>query len=85
MKTLGSLCSAAIVAVALALSACDGDDDGSHPPDGGVAMDSGTPPVCDPNAGPAHERLSNAAVAPGVDVVKKTPRHPGAPGPSGLP
>ena len=67
-----------------ALAACDGDD-GTDPPDSGARMDSGMQETCDPNAGPEHVQLLNAELEDGVEVVKKTPRHPGEPGPQGLP
>jgi hypothetical protein len=75
----------AVLMGALSLAACDGDDDGTNNPDSGVRPDSGMQAVCDPNEGPPHVQLLNAPLAQGVEVVKKTPRHPGEPGPEGLP
>jgi hypothetical protein len=79
---------AAFLVLALGAAACD-DEPTDMNPDGGMMMmnnDSGMQmEECDPNEGPAHVQLLNAPVAAGVEVIMKTPQHPGEPGPNGLP
>lgn len=69
-------------------SAC-GDDDPTPPnntPDAGmVDADAGTGYVCDPADDTPQGMLLNAPLDPSVQVINKTPVHPGDPGPDGLP
>ena len=77
--------SAALFALALASAACS-DDPTNNNPDGGVNnQQDAAVATCDPNAGTESVKLLNATLEPGVDVITKMPRHPGAPGPNGLP
>lgn len=63
------------------LMACGGGSSS----DAGVSNDAGVP-VCDPTTNPeAQGRLLNAPLAAEVEVIQKTPQHPGPPGPNNLP
>ena len=75
------------VASVLGASAC-GDDPApmNNTPDAGLAgVDAGTEFVCNPASDTPQGMLLNAPLDPSVQVVNKTPRHPGDPGPDGLP
>lgn len=75
-----------LMVLALALGSCTGDDgdaldDGESGDDTGGTMD-----MCDPvGADPDMAMLLNAPLEADVEVVVKTPQHPGMPGPDGLP
>jgi hypothetical protein len=63
------------------IGACDGDDD-----DSATGRDAGVSSyVCDPATATPRGMLLNAPLDPGVQVIQKTPTHPGDPGPDGLP
>jgi hypothetical protein len=68
----------------LSLATACGDDSGSGA-DAGADQDAGAY-VCDPvGNNPAQSELFNAPLAEGVEVIDKTPQHPGDPGPADLP
>lgn len=71
----------ALVATLAAGVSCSDDADGM-----GESGDGGTDEVCNPD-GPTPEMgaLLNAPVEDDVEVIVKTPQHPGPAGPDGLP
>lgn len=70
----------------LAFTGCDDD---ATPADTDGETEGGTDdggPACDPEgAQPEQAALFNAPLADDVEVIQKTPTHPGAPGPDALP
>ena len=76
----------AALAGALCLTACDGAGDTG---DGGATdgeTDDTAGAACDPEGpNPAQAALFNAPVEADVEIVQKTPKHPGEPGPENLP
>ncbi len=74
----------AFAGLALALCGCPTDDD--DPPVGGDTDGDTDGAVCDPaGVDPQMGMLLNAPVAEDVEVIVKTPQHPGAAGPNDLP
>ena len=61
-------------------TACSDDE-----PTGTGQPDAGGTFVCDPALSTPRGMLLNAPLDPTVQVINKTPRHPGDPGPDGLP
>jgi hypothetical protein len=91
MKILATLCvkSVLIICVAGLATAC-GDDDTSGSDDIDASMTSDDAAVggyvCDPEgADPEMGELLNAPLEDDVEVIVKTPQHPGDPGPENLP
>lgn len=68
------------------LSACSSDDPETGN-DGGVTGTDGSTTgwQCDPASGTPQGQLLNAPLDNGVEVIMKTPSHPGDPGPDNLP
>jgi len=77
-----------VLGLVVGLSAC-GDDAGSADDAAGTGTGGGgddAAAMCDPvGATPEVGALLNAPVAADVEVIQKTPQHPGAPGPVDLP
>lgn len=70
----------------LCLTACDGggDADDAGATDGDTDDTAGA--ACDPQGpNPEQAALFNAPVEADVEIVQKTPTHPGEPGPENLP
>ncbi|MBL4634800.1 MAG: hypothetical protein JKY56_13080 [Kofleriaceae bacterium] len=68
------------------LVACGGDGDSSAVDAAGNSSDGDVAFVCDPvGANPGVGALLNAPLDSDVEVVMKTPQHPGNPGPLDLP
>lgn len=69
-----------------ALTACPETDDGNGNGDGETGNDDGADGSCDPvGDNPEMGALLNAPVAADVEVIAKTPQHPGPAGPENLP
>lgn len=79
----------ATLAGSLCLTACDGGDaDTADTADTDDASESDTDAAleCDPEGpNPEQAALFNAPIEDDVEVVEKTPQHPGDPGPENLP
>ena len=79
----------ATLCVASLLTIACGDDGGGqgNEPDAASTFDASvTEFVCDPmGANPAVGALLNAPLESGIEVIVKTPTHPGDPGPTNLP
>jgi hypothetical protein len=87
MKKLATLLiKSALVATCVAgIAACGGDDD-APTADASVRDDASAGYVCDPEgANPEMGMLLNAPLDSDVEVINKTPQHPGDPGPKDLP
>ena len=81
MKDMRSLLMMLALLGTALIGGCDGDDDDtSTRRDGGVSSY-----VCDPATDTPRGMLLNAPLDPEVQVIQKTPTHPGDPGPDGLP
>ena len=75
-----------IVCLAFALAGCPAADDVAETEGEEEQETSGGNFECDPvGANPAVGELINAPVADDVEVIVKTPQHPGGPGPDNLP
>ncbi len=76
----------AISLLMLSLACGDDDADNVTNDDDVSGMTEGVPADCDPvGAVPEVGALLNAPVEADVEVIIKTPRHPGPPGPENLP
>ena len=76
----------AALCVASLLSFACGDDGGQGEADASLGFDADTQFVCDPmGANPAMGALLNTPLETDVEVIVKTPQHPGDPGPTNLP
>ncbi len=80
----------ALALAGLSLGACGDDDDTGTgtgaDADTGSTIDAAVEYVCDPvGATPDQGELFNAPVDDDVEVIVKTPQHPGFPGPTDLP
>lgn len=73
-------------ALALCLVNCENDDPAASDDETGADDGSGDGGVCDPvGSTPEVGALLNAPVAADVEVIQKTPQHPGLAGPTDLP
>ena len=86
MNTQQKIIRLVAVAVLVSLGSCSDDDagmSGDTAADGGTGGPAGN---CDPvGSTPAVGALLNAPLAADVEVIQKTPQHPGMVGPTDLP
>ena len=76
------LCTAVMISLCLGC----GDSDSNPANDAGIEADASTEWMCDPvGSNPEMGALLNAPLANDVEVIEKTPQHPGHPGPDNLP
>ncbi len=86
-KRLLGVAVAMTLAMTLATPACEsGGDDETTAGDTDASGETEGPAECDPvGATPEVGALLNAPLEADVEVIVKTPQHPGVPGPVGLP
>jgi hypothetical protein len=83
-RTIKQIVVASVFAAGIAVAAC-GDDSGGSPDASSNVFDAAGF-TCDPvGSNPAMGALLNATLEGDVEVIVKTPQHPGDPGPTNLP